>query len=77
MSIDKIADCLNNGGVVLLPTDTVYGLAANPKFTEAVEKVYELKGRPRHMNLPIMVASKEYLIELNVDLNETATKLFQ
>lgn len=76
MSINKIADCLNNGGVVLLPTDTVYGLAANPKFDKAIEKIYQLKGRPRHMNLPIMIAAKEDLIDLNVDLNENATKLF-
>lgn len=76
MSINKITDCLNNGGVVLLPTDTVYGLAASPKFDKAVEKIYQLKGRPRHMNLPIMIAAKEDLVALNVDLNDHARKLF-
>ena len=36
---------LNQGGVVVIPTDTVYGLAARPDFPEAVDRLYTIKGR--------------------------------
>lgn len=36
---------LNRGGVAVIPTDTVYGLAARPDFPEAVERLYTIKGR--------------------------------
>ena len=36
---------LNRGGVVVIPTDTVYGLAARPDFPEAVDRLYTIKGR--------------------------------
>ena len=41
----KAADVLNRGGVAVIPTDTVYGLAARPDFPEAVERLYTIKGR--------------------------------
>lgn len=39
------AAILNAGGVAVIPTDTVYGLAARPDFPEAVERLYTIKGR--------------------------------
>ncbi len=44
-SIDTAARVLNAGGVVVIPTDTVYGLAAHPAFPDAVERLYTIKGR--------------------------------
>ena len=41
----KAADVLNRGGVAVIPTDTVYGLAARPDFPAAVERLYTIKGR--------------------------------
>ena len=41
----KAADVLNRGGVVVIPTDTVYGLAARPDFPAAVDRLYTIKGR--------------------------------
>ena len=38
--------CVGDGGVALFPSDTVYGLAAHPESKEAVDRLYELKGRP-------------------------------
>jgi L-threonylcarbamoyladenylate synthase len=76
-TIDKIVDCLSAGGVVLLPTDTVYGLAVIPTFEQAVARVYSLKGRPRHMNLPIMVSSERELDSLGFDVNDSAIRLLR
>lgn len=73
--IKKVADSLLKGGVVVLPTDTVYGLAVNPNFPEAVEKLYQLKGRPRTQHLPIMVAHKNQLLPLGLEVNQAATNI--
>ena len=72
-----IVQTLQRGGVVLMATDTVYGLAAMPTYTQAVEKIYLLKGRPRDMFLPIMVADVRDLERLGLDINERARKIFE
>ena len=41
----RAAEVLNRGGVAVIPTDTVYGLAARPDFEEAVDRLYTIKGR--------------------------------
>ena len=48
---------LEEGQVVALPTETVYGLAANALNTAAVEKIYEVKGRPLHNPIIVHVSS--------------------
>lgn len=70
-----IAQALTNGGVVLLPTDTVLGLAASPAHADAVDRIYALKQRPRDKNLPIMVADADQIFELGADVSFSAAKL--
>lgn len=56
----KIAvDVLAEGGVAAIPTDTLYGLAACAFDESAVMKVYELKGRPDGMALPLLLSDYE------------------
>lgn len=50
---------LENGGVIAIPTDTLYGLAADALNPEAVERVYVAKGRPADMPLPVLVSGWE------------------
>ncbi|RSI35945.1 L-threonylcarbamoyladenylate synthase [Streptococcus sanguinis] len=57
--MDKIENTLAAGGAVVLPTETVYGLFAQALNQEAVERVYELKRRPRNKALNLNVASLE------------------
>ena len=57
--MDKIEKTLVAGGAVVLPTETVYGLFAQALNEEAVERVYELKRRPRDKALNLNVASLE------------------
>jgi L-threonylcarbamoyladenylate synthase len=45
-TVDAAVSCLRRGDLVLLPTETVYGLAANASDPVAVAKIYEAKGRP-------------------------------
>jgi L-threonylcarbamoyladenylate synthase len=77
MKTDLIVECLGNGGVVLLPTDTVYGLAVSPEFDEAIDRLFKLKRRPRNVNLPIMVASDAELEALGFEVSESARRLLR
>lgn len=74
--IKQASEALLAGKVILLPTDTVYGLAASPNHPAAVDLVYKIKGRPRHMNLPIMVASPQDLEALGANVTPIAQQLF-
>ena len=53
--LEKGISILKQGGIVAFPTDTVYGLGAGASFHQAVERVYQIKGRPRNMALPLRV----------------------
>src|SRR6476660_6399776 len=76
-SVEEIVECLANGGVVLLPTDTVYGLAVSPNFDESIDRLFALKRRPRNVNLPIMVSSDEELEPLGFEISESARRLLR
>lgn len=75
--VNQIVQVIYEGGVVLIATDTVYGLAALPTSEEAVSKIYRLKERPENMFLPIMVAEMNDLEKLGLDINDNAKKIFQ
>jgi L-threonylcarbamoyladenylate synthase len=64
--IDKGIAILKNGGVVAFPTDTVYCLSAKYNSIPALERIYEIKQRPRQLALPIIVSSISQ-IEVVVD----------
>lgn len=68
-SATTIAERIRNGAVALLPTDTVYGLAAHPERPEAIERIFFLKRRPPARNLPVMLADREQIPALGVVLN--------
>lgn len=53
--IDTAADIIRAGGLVAVPTETVYGLAGNGLDAAAVERIYEVKGRPAIKPLALMV----------------------
>jgi L-threonylcarbamoyladenylate synthase len=55
--LDRAAFVLARGGLVIFPTDTLYGLAADPRIPAAVERVFAIKGRPAGQPLPLIAAS--------------------
>jgi L-threonylcarbamoyladenylate synthase len=55
--VKHLASCLESGGLVAFPTDTVYGLGANAELPSAIEALYEAKGRPSVKPLPVLIAS--------------------
>jgi L-threonylcarbamoyladenylate synthase len=66
---------LCRGGVVVVPTDTVYGLAARPGDDHAVQAVYRAKGRPEGMHLPVLAASLAQVRALGVEMTDAADTL--
>jgi L-threonylcarbamoyladenylate synthase len=58
-AVKRAAALLRAGQVVALPTETVYGLAANALDPEAVARIYEAKGRPAHNPIIVHVGSRE------------------
>ena len=52
LSISQAAEILRSGGLVAFPTETVYGLGANALNPAAVQKIFEMKGRPETWSLP-------------------------
>ena len=55
-AIQEAAKRIRNGGIVALPTDTLYGLAADPFSAAAVARVFEVKGRVAERALPLIAA---------------------
>ena len=62
----RAVDLLRSGGLVALPTDTVYGLAAYPWDDDAVERLYHVKGRPRELPIPLLLSDASQLQQVAV-----------
>lgn len=63
-AIEEVTDILLEGGIVALPTDTVYGLAAVSTNGDAVRRLYEIKGRERNKSIPLLIHSTKGLAHL-------------
>jgi len=75
--IQEAARILREGGLVVFPTETVYGLGANALDPDAVRKIYALKGRPETSPLIVHVASVEQARELAAEWLPEAERLAQ
>lgn len=62
--LNKAAAVLKKGGVVICPTDTVYGFLADATNKKAVDKIYKIKKRPKSKPLPVFVSSIKMAREL-------------
>ncbi len=75
--IERGISILKNGGLIAYPTDTVYGLGASADIKEAVEKVYRVKGRPRNMALPLLLADVSWINKVAISVPEVARSLIE
>lgn len=69
------SDCLCGGGVIILPTDTVYGIAASLSSAPALSRLFEAKGRSSDKTLPILLASPDQLSLVATGASERAIEL--
>ena len=58
---------LNEGQIIAIPTDTYYGLACDPFNFESLNKLFKLKERDIRKPLPLLIASKEDLLNFGID----------
>ena len=66
---------LKGGGVIVFPTETLYGLGADALDEEAVEKIFQLKGRDPRNPIPVLMADHELLHTVVPQVPTTAPKL--
>ena len=75
--IDIAVQTLKTGNVAVIPTDTLYGLAANALDAVAVKKIFTIKKRPAGMAIPLLLADPMDLTDWCKDIPELAWKLLE
>jgi L-threonylcarbamoyladenylate synthase len=75
ITLEKACDLLENGQVVAIPTETVYGLAASLSHSEAIERIFTLKGRPAKNPLIVHVADMSQVSYYSREIPEDFDKL--
>lgn len=75
--LDAAVGAVRRGELVVLPTDTVYGLGADAFAPEAVQRLLEAKGRGRDMPVPVLVGSPRTLDGIATGLSDTARALVE
>jgi L-threonylcarbamoyladenylate synthase len=73
-AVMRAAHALRLGGVILYPTDTLYGLGADAFSDEAVDRVYEIKGRDQRKPMHALCADMS-MVEEYAEVNELAQRL--
>lgn len=62
--IEEVVEVIKRGGVVIYPTETLYGIGANPFCPEAVQRVYDMKGRDEDKPIPFLIKDLKMLTAL-------------
>ena len=75
VALQHALDVLSNGGLIVFPTDTVYGLASLPSKTEYIERLYIAKGRESTRAIAILLSSADELEKISNIPSDTALKL--
>ena len=70
-----IREIINDGGVIAFPTDTYYGLGANPFNKNAIRRIFEIKSRQYSKPLLLLISSQDQLSELAQNISREANQL--
>lgn len=68
-NFQEIKNVLDNGGVILFPTDTIWGLGCDVHNIEAIDKVYNIKKRPKNKSFIILVSDIEMLKDYTEEIH--------
>ena len=74
-ALERAADILRRGGLVAVPTETVYGLGANALDESAVQRIFSAKGRPAWDPVIVHIADRDMLVGLVEDVPTAAVRL--
>ena len=72
--IEKASNVIKEGGIIVFPTDTVYGIGCDPFNIKSVERIYQLKNRPKSKPFPVLVDSMETASDI-VELDDISKKI--
>ena len=75
ISLDKAVELIRRGDIVAFPTETVYGLGADAKNVAAVQKTFNMKGRPADNPLIVHISDMDQVYELATDIPDSFKKL--
>lgn len=76
-AIEDIQSVLNSGGVIAFPTDTFYGLGADPFNPDVLSKIFRIKQRPADKPLLVLIHSPDPLTDLVQEVTDSARKLME
>ena len=71
------AEIIKQGGIVVFPTETVYGIGTNALDEKAVEKLYNIKKRPANKPISLLVANIDMINEIAKDITDLEYKLIE
>ncbi len=74
--IEKTSQIIKEGGIVVFPTDTVYGIGCNPYNENSVKKIYEIKSREKIKSLPVLAYSIDIVKKIGV-IDELTQRIIQ
>ena len=75
--LEKAVGCLRNGGVILYPTDTVWGLGCDATDAEAVSRIFSIKNREDSKSLILLVSDEDMLCRYIREMPEIAAQLIE
>lgn len=67
----EVAQVIKSGGVIVCPTDTIYGLSGSPLIPESVERIYKIKGRAEHKPLLLLIADVSWVARVAEEVPPT------
>ena len=73
--LNESVEVLKKGGIVIFPTETVYGIGTNALCESSVKRIYEVKERPDEKPLSIMVSNKDEISKYAIIENEIEKKI--
>jgi L-threonylcarbamoyladenylate synthase len=75
--IAKAARVLKEKGVIIYPTETLYGIGANPLFPEAMKRIYAIKGRAAAKPIPFLIKDQAMLATLVAEVPPLGRELIK
>lgn len=75
--LNEVIQTLENGGIVIFPTDTVYGVSCNCKKEESIKKLYEIKKRPNYKPINVLTNDISKIKLITRSINNLEQKLIE
>src|SRR3990167_6731761 len=76
----KALEVLKDGGIVIFPTDTAFGIGCRIDNEKSIERLFKIRNRPENMAVPVLVNSvemaKQYLMPITHDVQKKLIKVY-